>query len=85
MLSRSYLHENFIPVDNTILITLGEYNPYESNEQDSREIAPTHEGLSAISPLSPKKEGNGIKQSSLFHTLAKSLEEAYKNKYAEEK
>ena len=33
----------------------------------------------------PEKEKKLIGQSSLFQTLAKSLEEAYKKKYAEEK
>ena len=58
---------------------------YEDFEQDSREIMPTHEGHSAISASSPNKEKKLKGQSSLFQTLAKSLEEAYKKKYAEEK
>ena len=60
-------------------------NVYEDFEQDSREIDATHEGLSVVSASSLRKEKKQIGQSWLFQTLAKSLEEAYKKKYAEEK
>ena len=59
--NHSYPYRKFIPVNITNCFTLGEYNPYESNEQDSHEIAPTNEGLSAIPHSSPKKEEKGIK------------------------